>query len=284
MKFIEIEYPRRKDLNIRIFLFAFGASILGIGVNYLLFPSQGTISVFLTAFALMGLVKDLFEQNKHEIWDNIVSPYHANSMLAFSLLSIFLGILIGYSLVTTFMSPHTTIQFLDEQLGAYKSIRPGYDISLVDFGSFRSILYHNLVVLLIVLFFALLYRAGGMLLIIAWNASVWGVTFSYIAHHSVLNDSMVSGMFKRITILVMIYFSVFLHLITESLGYILCAMTGLFISKASIKYFRVPNRFFSVTKASFLIFLLSFLLILVAAFIESNVTPQIINFLFQSRG
>lgn len=269
---------REKHSNILIFLLSILASILGIITSYILFPQETSIiSVFLTSIALFTIVNKLFDINRQEIWENITTPYQANKRLGISLLVIFIGIMIGYGAVTLFLRPETTIALLDKQLGSYRDISPEFSLLYIDFGTFAQLLKHNFSVLLIVLFFALLYRTGGILLIITWNASVWGVTFSYIAK----NIIQFSGIKKGLVTLLFTYFSVFLHLITESSGYILVAMTGLFISKACVKYFNEPEKLIRVTKASFLIFFLAVVMIIISALIESNLTPQIVKLFFK---
>lgn len=269
---------RQKHFNSLIFLLSISASILGIAASYVLFPQQASIiSVFLTAFALLRVVNKLFDINRQEIWGNITTPYQANKKLGISLLVIFIGIMLGYGIVTLFLKPETTVILLDKQLGTYRNIGPEFSLVNINFGTFPQLLKHNFSVLLIVLFFALLYRTGGILLIIVWNASVWGVTFSYI----VKNIIQISGIKKGLFTLLFTYFSVFLHLITESSAYILCAMTGFFMSKACIKYFKEPDKLLRVTKASLLIFIIAVIMIIVSAGIESQLTPKIVSLLFK---
>lgn len=261
-----------------IFLLSISASILGIATSYVLFPQESSIiSVFLTSFALLAVVNKLFDINRQEIWGNITTPYQANKKLGISLLTIFIGIMLGYGAVTLFIRPETTMALLGRQLGSYRDISPEFSIANIDFGSFPQLLKHNFSVLLIVLFFALLYRGGGILLIITWNASVWGVVFSYIAK----NIIQFSGIKKGLVTLLFTYFSVFLHLITESAGYILVAMTGFFISKACVKYFNDTEKLFRVTKAAFLIFFIAVAMIVTSALIESCLTPQIVKLFFK---
>jgi uncharacterized membrane protein SpoIIM required for sporulation len=124
--------------------------------------------------------------------------------------------------------------------------------------------------LLVVMLFSLFYRRGGLLLIICWNASVWGVVFSYLAFCLTTGPNLVKALHTLLTI----YLSVFIHLILESLAYILAGMSGLFLSKASIKYFSDQVKLNRVVRAVIILLVLSLLLIALSALIESSVSPH----------
>ncbi len=259
-----------------LFLFSIAASILGIAASLILFPQEASIiSVFLASFTLLALVNKLFDINRQEIWGNITTPFQANKKLGLSLLIIFIGIMLGYGLYTLILDPEKIRSLFARQLGSYKDVGCIFSLSDIDFGTFGQLLKHNLTVLLVVLLFSLFYRSGGILLIIAWNASAWGVIFSYIARGAMQFVGVKRGL---ITLLIS-YASVFLHLVTESAGYILCAMTGFFLSKACVKYFNDTAKLLRVTRAALLIFILSILLIILSALIESQLTPKIIGWL-----
>lgn len=264
--------------RIYIFFVSALASITGITASYVLFQEEASIiSVFLTAFALLGIVNRLFDTNRKEIWEKICTPYQANKKLCISLLDIFLGIMFGYGCVALLIKPETALNLLDRQLGVYSGIRAGFNLTDIDFGTFSELIKHNFSVLLVVFLFAIMYRTGGILLVIAWNASTWGTVFSYIARNSI----QYSGIIKGLKTLLATYLSVFLHLVTESGGYILAAMAGFFISKASIKYFKDTEKLLKVIKAAVLIFLLAIISLTASAFIECNITPKIIRYLLK---
>jgi len=269
------------DYSKRMYIFFISAlaSIIGIAASYILFQEEASIiSVFLTSFALLGIVNRLFDTNRKEIWEKICTPYQANKKLCISLMDIFLGILSGYGIVTLLIRPETAVNLLDRQLGIYGGIRQGFNLTDIDFGTFQDLLKHNFSVLLVVFLFAIMYRTGGILLVIAWNASTWGAVFSYIARNSI----QYAGIIKGLKTLLVTYISVFLHLVTESGGYILAAMAGFFISKACVKYFKDTERLIRVIKAAILIFILAVISLAASAFIECNITPKIIRCLLKT--
>lgn len=259
----------------RIFIFFLSAlaSILAIVASNILFPSEASIiSVFLLSFTLLGMVNKLFDTNRREIWEKITTPYQANKKLGISLLVIFIGIMLGYTLFSLTIDMEQMRELFARQLGGYQHIAFIFTLSDIDFGAFGELVRHNLTVLLVVLLFALFYRAGGILLIIAWNASAWGVIFSYIAKIAMA----FVGVGRGLVTLLIIYTTVLLHLVTESAAYILCAMAGYFLSKACIKYFNDTKKLLRVTRAAVLIFLIAIILIIVSALIESELTPKIV--------
>jgi len=273
--FLQYTFPRQRLFRSRLFAASLGAAIVGVATSHVLFPTEaGVISVFLTSFSLLHIVNNLFELNRREIWEEIASPYKANRMLGLALLAVFLGILSGYGLFAAVLNPDAARALLSEQLGDFQDIKRGFGLAQIHFGSFSEILRHNFSVLLVVLLFSLLFRAGGLLLIVAWNASSWGSVFGFIAR------TVLSGLGLRDGLLPLLasYLGFSLHLVLESAGYVLCAMAGLFMSKAFTKYFFDFKRFVRVTRASVLIFAFALFLIVLSAFFESTLSARIAVF------
>lgn len=263
--------------NSRIFLIILplSAGILSFVSSYFLFRQEASVvSVFLVALSLYGMINRLFESNRREIWDKVLPPLQANIKLGISLLLVFLGIMFSYSIVAILLKPNLAAVLLDKQIGLYKDLSPETGLAGINFGTFSSLFRHNIIVLLVVFFFPLLYRTGGLLLIIAWNASTWGTVFGYFARCMFE----LYGVKKGIITFLMAYTSVFPHILTESSGYILSAMAGFFVSKAVVKYFKDFEKLARVLNASFLILLVSIIFIALSAYIESNITPKIINY------
>ena len=272
--FLHFDYPRQKFFYLILFFLSFGASIIGIGFGWILFHGEaGIISVFLTSFALLGLVNQLFEVNKTEIWEEVTSPYEANKMLGISLLVLFLGIFAGYGAVTVMLPAETIPELFGRQLGNYQNISLEFRFSQIDFGTVFSVFLHNLTVFLVVFFLSFFFRGGGLLLIITWNASVWGCVMAYVAKYCVHLYGFCSGCAKSMVATCNFFF----HLLPESAGYVLCAMAGLFMSKACIKYYNDMKKLLRVTRASVVILIIGTALLFFAACIESAFTPMIIS-------
>jgi len=248
------------------------AAALGIGCGFLLFPAEASlIGVFLVAFAQARTVELLLDRNRDEIWGGGGKADTANLRLTISLLVMFLAILGTYAAATLLAPESKVLVLFERQIGGYG----GHSITDVRFDDLEGVLGHNLIVLAACFLFSLLYRHGGMLLVLAWNASVWGVVFPYIARTApdVADGGPVVYFLKS-------FACIFPHLLLEACGYVLVAMAGVFLSKGLQKYEIGSPRFNQVGLAVLRIVLLSVLFLGVASVVEAWVAPALIRRLF----
>lgn len=254
----------------------FVVSVLGIVSGFVLFPSEASlIGIFLIAFAQARTVEVLLNRNRDEIWNKVYPSQVANFRLAWSLFVLFMAILVTYCVATLVVPEAKLLDLFERQIGDYG----GHSITEVAFDDLVGILTNNLIVLVIAFIFALVYRHGGMLLVLAWNASVWGVVFPYIARTA--PDQSAGGPF--------VYFlksfaSIIPHLFLEAVAYILIAMAGVFLSKAIQKYEVGSKQFNQVMGAVFRIVVLATVVLVIASVVEALVAPALIGLLFDVPG
>jgi len=247
-------------------------SVLGIGCGFILFPAEASlIGVFLIAFAQARTVAALLDRNRVQIWKEAKAPNAANFELAASLFTLFMGILATYALAALLAPEESLLELFERQIGDYG----GHSITDVVFDNFSGVLGHNAIVLVACFLFSLIYRHGGMLLVLAWNASVWGVVFPYIARTA--PDLAAGGI---VLYFLKSFLSIFPHLFLEAIAYILIAMAGVFLSKALQKYELGSTRFNQVALAVGKIGLLAAIVLVVASLVESIVAPALIRTLF----
>jgi len=245
---------------------------VGIGFGFVLFPSEASIiGVFLIAMGQSGTVRVLLDRNRDDIWSGKVPPTRANMQLALRLLVLFVGALATYA-VATLVVPLDRVQDLfGRQLGGFA----GQSLTTLRFGNFGAILGHNMLVMLACLLFSLAYRHGGMLLVLAWNASVWGSVFAYIARTAVLQSGgSLAGYVVRSMICILP------HLLLEALGYVLIAMAGVFASKALVKYRLESDALHTVIRAAAGIAAVALCCVFLAALTESFVAQTLVAWLF----
>lgn len=258
--------------NGTIILESFVVSALGIGCGFVLFPAEASIiGVFLIAFAQARTVEALLDRNRDEIWVKQINPNEANFRLALSLLTMFMGVLFTYAMVTLFMPAERLLDLFERQIGDYG----GHSITEVAFDNLFGVLGHNAIVAVACFLFSLIYRHGGMLLVLAWNASVWGVVFPYIARTA---PDLEGG--GAIVYFAKSFVSIFPHLFLEAIAYILVAMSGVFLSKALQKYEIGSQKFNQVSLAVAKIAGLSFVILVIASIVEAQVAPALIDLLF----
>ena len=265
----------RKDFgNGSIFLQATLGTVLGIGAGFVLFPAEASpIGVFLVALAQHRTVEALLDRNRDEIWggaEGARGARGANFRLAISLLVFFLGVLVTYSAATLLVPEARLPDLFGRQLGDFDVV----SITDVVFDDLGGILGNNVLVMLACFLFSLLYRHGGMLLVLAWNASVWGVIFPYIARTAPDRSAGAVVYFLKS------FVSIFPHLLLEAVGYVLVAMAGVFLSKALQKYELGSPRFTQVAGAVGRLVALSALTLALAGVVEACVAPTLIRFFF----
>ena len=264
--------PQNVPSNMRLFLHSILAAAAGITIGFVLFPSEASlIGVFLIAIAQGTTVHALLERNRDEVWNQLISTFRANIRLASGLFVVFLGILFTYAASTLLVPVEQLLPLFDRQIGNFG----GHSITDVAFDNFSGILLHNGLVAAACFLFSLLYQHGGMLLVLGWNASVWGVVFAYIAR-----TAPDAGSTGPVVYFLKSFLCIFPHLFLEALAYVLVAMGGVFLSKALGKYKVDSSRFAQVGGAILRVVLTSMALLVLASAVEAVLAPTLVEWLF----
>jgi uncharacterized membrane protein SpoIIM required for sporulation len=256
----------------RVLFYGLMSTAVGISCGLLLWKEAASlIGVLLVAMSQAGIVEGLLDRNRDEIWGDGLDPNVANRRLAISLLILFLGVFFAY-VITVQLAPESQIEdWFERQLGNFAA-GSLYDI---DFSNFQHLIGRNVLVLSACFAFALIYRHGGMLLVLAWNASRWGVIFSYLARQAATEPDV-----NSITYLGKTFLCIGPHLVLEAIAYILVAMSGVFLSKALAKYRYDSDEFLQVGSAVLKIFWMSLAVLVIAAGVEATVAPFMVELLF----
>ncbi len=189
-------------------------SCVGIAVARHLFDdAAGAIGVLLCVLGLLPTLDRLVD--RHRPSPTALSPVlylRADMTLATSVLCLFAGVMIAYAAWALLLPLEQVRVSFHSQLAPWLRLGvPGFEP-----GVLSGIMVHNLLVLLGVLLLSALYRTGGALLVLAWNASVWGATFAMIAR-------LQGGVGSWLAVSA----SVFPHVFFEAVGYVLMALCGL---------------------------------------------------------
>ena len=256
-----------------LFAQALAFTTMGIGCGFLLFPGEASlIGVVLVAFSQAKVAEDLLDRNSSEIWGKLETPRRANIKLAAGLLVVFVGVFATYLLAVQLTPDHKLHELFDRQLGDFAA----GSLTDIDFGTFPHLLRKNGIVFFGCYAFALIYRHAGMLLVLAWNASTWGVVFSWLA----MNTADGQGASGLLGELARTLACILPHLILEAVAYVLVAMTGVFTSKAIAKYSLDSQEFLQVANAVLRIFGTAFAVLALAAAVEAWVAPALVELLF----
>jgi hypothetical protein len=189
----------------------------------------GMISVFLAAVALSDRLTLILEENRRNIRVFRRGGWSSNRITASAILVLFLGMFVSYAVVGYAIGETGA-----HNVFAFTSQLAGVEIANLlehDFGSVDRILLQNLAVIVAIAFLAFLYRPYGVMLVLAWNACVWGFVFASLA-----TAGSQSSVFSTASVPLIAYIAVLPHLLLESASYILVSLACLFASKAVETY------------------------------------------------
>ncbi len=256
-----------RDRSLRdrtILLEAFLSACLGLAAGAALFASLASlVGVFLVAFSMAPVVETLLERNRQEVWAPESDATAANWRMARSLMAVFAGVLVAYGAAAALVPAELFKSSFDFQLGASQAAPPGGPMP-----DFRAFVRNDLIAVAVSFGCAVLYRHGGMLLVLAWAASRWGVVLAFELRGGVAAQE-VSGLLGVLPpVLVALP-----HLILEALATILAAMAGVFLSLGIVRYELRSPRLWRVLRAVLVILAVASLTATFAALLEAGLAP-----------
>ncbi len=246
-------------------------SAIGILLAKILFPGDpALVGVAFTSLLLLPELYKIFsiEERQERIEQKVTMSalWRDDRDIIRIYLYLFVGILLVYSVATILMPQMQTNTLFREQL----EIRFGQgfagNATLQDFFSpqlFFDLLQNNFLVLIACFIMALL-TGDGAILLITWNASVWGAIFGITAK----NAGMFSGK-SSIFLFAGIMIIVFCHMIIEALSYFLAAISGSVISKDVLLEEFASDRFFEVFGFNLYLLLFGLIALLAGALVET---------------
>lgn len=287
---IEVSVLRIVDWRKPVWLLSgsFISTVVALGVAFLLFRREtGLVAVFLLSFTLLLPLNRLLEENREGIWVRKNSPYRENMKLAGWFVLMFAGIFLAFSLggLVALSLPSAPSgpaahgasrfsQFFANQADYHPRIGEA-GLADLTFGSFSALLKNNIRVGAIFFLISIIYRGGGTLLVIAWNASVWGTFFAAATH-----AGPAAGFFVSLGRFLGLLPCILPHMICEVAGYILLSMAGIFISKAVLKYSPTSFAFQRVGRAVLMMAVIGCVCLLAGAAVESELASRLARAIF----
>ncbi len=259
---------------------------ISILIAHFLFGSNAVfnkhISILIITFTVMFSIPFIyymikFEEKKDETVKKEKSLLKEHGKALTALLFLFLGFLIAFSAAYIILPRAEVEQNFNAQIETFCSINMPNDIDGCVHGSLdisthavepslgegmsrvSSILANNFYVLIFSIFFSLLFGAGAIF-ILAWNASVIATAIGIFARNSIAN--MPLGLLRYM-----------LHGLPEIASYFIAALAGGIISAAVIRHEFRHQEFWRILEDSIDLIILSFVVLVVAAFMEVFITP-----------
>jgi uncharacterized membrane protein SpoIIM required for sporulation len=240
------------------FLIGFIYSIIGIIAAYIVFPkSQGIASIAFLSMLLVPSLSAMFaieeKQDSVSRKFSIKKIFQDHNDILRVYLMLFLGIFLAYALFSI-KFPNLLVQgIFDSQLRII-GINVGQAVGGLNF---YSIFTNNLRIMIIFFVLSLIFGAGSILFL-AWNASVWGVVFGFMATRYINAIDTFVGTFLK----------VMPHMFLEAGGYFFAIIAGGIMSQAVLREKFGSNKFDYVMKDGSVFLIVSLLLLVLAAFVE----------------
>ena len=241
-----------RDKPIISLLLGLGYGIIGIGCAVLLFPEDPAIvAVAFTAILFLPVIRALFEQGFD--FQTFIKTYAL----------LFIGVLLAFSFFALVLPKLATNFIFKNQLEVmYGVARNNSRHAFISMPLFWNILANNLIVMMLCFITAFTIGDGGLLLII-WNASVWGIIFGNVAKNAALAVGK-----SPIIYFILVFIAVFPHMMLEAIAYFHSSFAGAELSRGLSKHEFGSPEFKKAMQAMVGLMILGLIILVLASVIE----------------
>ncbi|MDD5182058.1 MAG: hypothetical protein PHC66_02700 [Candidatus Nanoarchaeia archaeon] len=240
-------------------------SLIGLLTSFLLFPDYfGVMSIAFIALLLFPLLHNIFTGSaenhfkKSRIDFVLIFKQHYPIFKTFAILM--LAVFVVFLALGIVFTPEMSAKLFKEQLGLVED-----SVNTVSGFNFHAIAQNNVRVVFITFGISLIYGAG-VIIMISWNASVWGV----IIGSSIRKGISLTGSSALAYIAAQLA-QIVPHMILESLAYLGAAISGGLLAICVVFQNIHSKRFVYTITDSLFVLTLSIILILLSAIIEINI-------------
>ncbi|MFN7160187.1 MAG: stage II sporulation protein M [Candidatus Gracilibacteria bacterium] len=247
-----------------LFLRGIIATVIAYIASHCLFRNGVlTVTLFLTVIQLYDLLHYLLDKNHESIQTRTLAAFKANIRLVLEFFSVFLGILLTLVAAFVLFSEATAYLQSESLFIPFRELITS-NHAFFSFPDFITILINNFKLFLIFFLFSLVFRLG-VIFVLAVNATIWA---SIIATITVNGDFLQLRLLKALLIISP-------HMILEVCAYIVCALAGIFLSRALSKYHLLTLNFFKPAETSLVLLLSGLGLLIIGSFIEAVIAPVV---------
>jgi hypothetical protein len=246
-----------------LFVEALAVTLVSIAMAWLVFSAaSGLIAVFLVSIGMQETFLRLLEVNRRDIYEERLDPTAANAWLVAALVVVFAGCFTAFSIVAWSLPSGglRTLFAAQLELSPLKAL----DLSRLSMGHFGELFARNTTVFFVCLLLSSVFRTGGAMLILAWNSSVWALSYTFLSRTTI-----VLGAASTPTTLMAVVGGITPHLVLEAAAYTTAALVGIFAAKAVEKYHWRSPTFRRVMTAVVLLVAIGVLMLAVGAAAES---------------
>lgn len=264
---LESIFDTKKLLENPLYLFGLVVliSLIGLLTSFLLFPEYfGVMSIAFISLLLFpllhniftGSAKNNFKSKKIDFASIIKQHYPIFKVFAILMFSVFFVFL----LLGIIFTPEMTVTLFKDQLSLVEN-----SVNIVSGFNFHAIAQHNLKVMFVTFGISLIYGAG-VIIMLSWNASVWGIVIGSTIRKGIAMTGSSAWIYIAIQLAQIVP-----HLILESLAYLGAAISGGLLAICVVFQNIHSKRFLYTLTDSFFVLTISIGLILLSALIEINI-------------
>lgn len=258
-----LHHKRARPALTTLFAEALAVTLVSIGMAWLVFSAaSGLIAVFLVSIGMQETFSRLLDVNRKDIYEERLDPYAANAWLVAALVVIFIGCFAAFSMVAWSLPSGglRTVFAAQLELSPLKA----FNLSQLSMGHFGELFARNITVFAVCLLLSSVFRTGGAMLILAWNSSVWALSYTFLSQTTI-----VLGAASTATTLIAVVGGITPHLVLEAAAYTIAALVGIFAAKAIEKYHWRSAKFKRVMTAVGLLVAIGMALLAIGAAAES---------------
>lgn len=271
MLFLDRETPGESPGATVLFVEGAVSAVVGCAGGLILLPDQtGLVSIFLCAMGSLRTVDQELAWNRIQVVELKRPSTPANVALTLRLLALFAGQLLAFSLVGMFAD----MELLRSAFAYQVDPVLGVAYATMTFPPAWEVFGHNAGVLALFFTLALLFRHGGALLAVAWNASVWGVVFGALAR-----GWSADGGPSLLEAYLRVMGGVFPHMAAEAVGYVLVGFAGVFLAQGLSRRGQDAHYWETLLRTVARMMLLALLAVAAGAAWEGWVAPSLVAWL-----
>lgn len=275
--FVQQVYSGRVPRAPQIFIVSVLFTALSVFIALQIMPEHAIIiSVFLSVLGIMPTFSLLIRREQSAAlvpgsqWYGRFK-YGAQLRLALGVLAMFAAVMLVYAAFALSLPGPDLQSYFGIHIKPYLAMRaPDYRPE-----HFESIFMNNLMVASSVFILATLYRAGGALLVLVWNGSLWGSVFAFFARAQSQPDTMggpLAGFAKLMA-------AVLPHTMLEALAYVVTALAGLVVPRLLIKEQSNSQQTWETVRGMLVLLVVALILVRVSAAIEVTLAPRVLEML-----
>ncbi len=257
------------------FILGVAYAVCGISFSLFLFPQDPALIAiaFISLFTVVSLSDLLIYEKKAQLSALPLREFLKENRDIFVIFSyLFLGVLFTFAFFSIFMPSISASHLFSSQVDFVETFSAR---NIFSFGDFSSILSNNLKVLLVCILSSFLFGVGTLFLfIIIWNASVIGVVFGLAAKSSALAIN-----YSPFAYFFLILLAALPHIILEVSAYFFGGIAAGKVSALTLAKDTFSKKHRGVFKGALLFLVLSFVVLVIAAIVETVLTPYLIELL-----